>query len=143
MQPLPALGPWATHSTVLILNSLIHEKGTLLRVICIVLNVGAGRTFSDDMVFTFKELILKHEAGRTQPTNRNDTVDGLSTSSPSSLPVPLFYSSKIVLCSLLPRVPGMYVPLSSSGVSFYFPFNLSTHSLYPQVGSASFMVKLS
>lgn len=116
--------------------------GTLLGFICIVLSAGVDGTFSDNMVLTFKELILKHEAGRTQPTNRNDTVNGVSASS-SILPAPLFYSSKIVLCSLLPPVPGMCVPRPSSGVVFYFTFNLSTHSLYPQVGSASFMVKLS
>lgn len=85
-------------------------------------------------------LILKNERGKSQPTSRKDKVNGISGSSPSILPAPLFYSSNRVLWSLLPPVPEMYVPLPSSDVIFYSTFNLSTYSLYPEVGSATLIV---
>lgn len=58
MQPFSALTPWVTHAPFLSLSSLIHEAGTLIVLIYIMLSAGVSMPFNDSLVLTFEEIIL-------------------------------------------------------------------------------------
>ena len=66
------------------LSFLIHKMGTLILFICIVLNAGLNMTFHNSWSLPLRSSFSECEAGRTQSTNRQDTMNSVSASSPSA-----------------------------------------------------------
>ena len=134
VQLLPALASWVTHSPFLSLSSLIHKAGTLILLICIMLSAGVSMPFNDTWSLLLRRSFWEHETGMTQPTNKQDIVNGISASSPfslclSALNTLTFYFSKNILFSSASYCPKAWNVCPSSGDNFYFTLNSSNYSL--------------